>query len=93
MSEKFFRVVKCGDKFSVKSEKSEGGSLDKRIMVLQELGGKFENQYVVAALGQLANTHLQVGDLVIAVLRFQSREYNGQMYQDITATELMVINK
>ena len=67
--------------------------IDKRILVLQELGGKFENQYVVAALGQLAQLNLQENDLVICAMRFQCREYNGQMYQDITATELVVINK
>ena len=92
MNEKFFRVVKSGEKFAVKSEKSEGGSLDKLNLVLQELGGKYENQYVVAALGSLASLELKEGDLVIATMRFQCREYNGQMYQDITASELIKLN-
>lgn len=89
MEAKFLKVIKCGEMFSVKSEKSDNGSLNKRNLVLQELGGKFENQYVVAALGGLAAIELKEGDLVIATLRFQSREYNGQAYQDITATELI----
>ena len=52
MKEMILRVLKCGECFTVKSEKSEG-------------------------------------DLVIATLRFQSREYNGQMFMDVVATELI----
>ena len=83
------RVVKCGEMFSVPSEKSENGSLNKRIFVLQELGGKYENCYVVTALGNLASLVFHEGDLVIATLRFLSREYNGQMFMDVVATELI----
>ena len=83
------RVVKCGECFQVKSEKSEGGILNKRQLVLQELGGKYEPTYVVTALGNLATLEFQEGDLVIATLRIQSREYNGQMFMDIIATELI----
>ena len=53
MKEMILRVVKCGECFTVKSEKSEGGVLNKRTLVLQELGGKYENCYVVSALGNL----------------------------------------
>ena len=89
MKERIMRVVKCGERFSVRSNNSEGGSLDKRNLVLQELGGKYENSYVVSALGNLALLEFQEGDLVIVTLRFQSREYNGQMFMDVTATELI----
>ena len=89
MKTMILRVVKCGEMFSVPSEKSENGSLNKRIFVLQELGGKYENCYVVTALGNLASLVFQEGDLVIATLRFQSREYNGQMFMDVVATELI----
>ena len=89
MQEKILRVVKCGEMISVKSEKSEGGMLNKRQLVLQELGGKYEPTYVVTALGNLASLELQEGDLVIATLRFQSREFNGQTFMDVVATELI----
>lgn len=89
MKEQILRVVKCGECFSVKSEKSEGGMLDKRTLVLQELGGKYEPTYVVSVLGSLATLEFQEGDLVIATLRFSSREYNGQMFMDVVATELI----
>ena len=89
METKILRVLKCGECFTVKSEKSEGGVLNKRTLVLQELGGKFEPTYVVTALGNLATIQFDEGDIVIATLRFQSREYNGQVFMDVVATELI----
>ena len=89
METKILRVLKCGECFTVKSEKSEGGVLNKRTLVLQELGGKFEPTYVVSALGNLATIQFDEGDIVIATLRFQSSEYNGQMFMDVVATELI----
>ena len=89
MQEKILRVLKSGEIISVKSEKSEGGMLNKRQLVLQELGGKYEPTYVVTALGNLASLELQEGDLVIATLRFQSREFNGQTFMDVVATEMI----
>ena len=87
------KVVSCGEMFTVRSEKAEGGSLNKRNLVLQEIGGKYENQYAVTALGNLAQTVFHPGEYVWAALRFQTREYNGQVFQDITATDIIkVIN-
>ena len=37
MNEMILRVVKCGECFTVKSEKSDDGVLNKRTLVLQEL--------------------------------------------------------
>ena len=55
MVTKILKVVKSGDMFSVKSEKSENGQLNKRNLVLKELGGKFENEYAVSVLGNAAS--------------------------------------
>ena len=71
MQTMLLRVVSSGEMISVKSEKSENGVLNKRILVLQELGGKYENCYVVTVLGNLAS------------------EYNGQVFMDIVATEIV----
>ena len=89
MKAMLLKVVKCGECFAVKSEKSEGGVLNKRNLVLQELGGKYEPTYVVSALGDLATVAFSEGDLVFATLKFQSREYNGQLFMDVVATELI----
>ena len=89
MQTMLLKVVTCGDMIPVKSEKAEGGQLNKRQLVLQELGGKYEPTYVVTALGNLATIEFKEGDLVFATLRFQSREYNGQTFIDIVASELI----
>jgi hypothetical protein len=58
-------------------------------IVLQELGGKFENMYVCALFGNSAMCKWYTGELVFASLRFQAREYNGQWYQDITVGDII----
>lgn len=85
------RVKKCGVMTTVQSEKSENGMLNKRTLVLQELGGKYENSYVVTTLGNLATIEFAEGELVIANLRFQTREYNGQAFMDVIANEICKI--
>jgi len=82
------KVVKSGDMFSVKSEKSDTGVLNKRNVVLKELGGRFENEYAVSVLGNAASIVWHESELVVVTLRFQTREYNGQTFQDITAGEI-----
>ena len=93
MKAMILRVLKCGEMLSVKSEKSENGILNKRQLVLQELGGKYEPTYIVTALGSLATLEFGEGDVVIATLRFQTREFNGQIYMDIVATEIIKMKK
>lgn len=82
------KVVKCGECFTVKSEKTETGYLYKRQIVLQELGGKYADQYTAALLGNDALVTFYEGEWVLANLRFQTREYNGQNFQDVTVTEI-----
>ena len=89
MEARILRVAKCGECFTVKSEKTEGGVLNKRVLVLQELGGKYEPTYVATVLGNLATLQYSEGDIVIATLKFQAREYNGQMFMDVVATEIV----
>ena len=88
-----FRVTAQSETFSVPSQKAEGGQISKCNVVLQELGGKFENSYVATVLGEQANIRFAKDDLVVASLRFSTREYNGQVYQDIVVSEIVRINK
>ena len=76
----------------MKSEKSETGVLNKRNLVLKELGGKYENEYAVTVLGNAASLVFYENDLVVVTLRFQTREFNGQTFQDIVATDIVKIN-
>ena len=86
---KFFRVQAQSETFNVPSQKAEGGLLSKCNIVLQELGGKYENSYVATILGEQAKMRFAQNDLVVAALRFSTREYNGQVYQDIMVNEIV----
>ena len=48
METKILKVVRQGEAFSVQSAKAETGTIQKCNIVLRELGGKFENEYVCA---------------------------------------------
>jgi hypothetical protein len=78
---------------TVPSQKAEGGQLSKCSIVLQEWGGKYENSYVATVLGEQAKMRFVKDELVVASLRFSTREYNGQVYQDIVVNEIIKINK
>jgi hypothetical protein len=94
METKILRVVRQGESFSVQSTKSESGQVLKCMIVLRELGGsKFENEFVCAMLGNLAACRFYEEDVVIATLRFSTHEYQGQVYQEVLATELVKLNK
>ena len=88
-----FKVIAQSEPFAVQSQKAEGGQISKCNIVLQELGGKFENSYVATILGEQANMHFVKNELVVASLRFSTREYNGQIYQDIVVNEIIKINQ
>lgn len=62
-------------------------------IVLKELGGKYENSYVATILGEQAKTRFDKDELVAAALRFSTREYNGQVYQDIVVSEIVKLMK
>ena len=92
MQTMILKVVHQGEAFNVQSSKNETGTIQKCIIVLRELGGsKFENEYVCAMLGNLAACKFYEGDVVMATLRFSTHEYQGQVYQDVLATEIVNI--
>lgn len=86
-----FKIMAQSDTFAVPSQKAEGGQVNKCNIILQEVGGKYENSYVAAVFGEQANIRFAKDDLVVAALRFSTREYNGQTYQDIVVSEIVKI--
>ena len=88
METKILRVVRQGEAFSVQSAKAETGTIQKCHIVLRELGGKFENEFVCAMLGNLAACRFYEGDVVLATLRFSTHEYQGQAYQEVLVTDI-----
>ena len=93
METKILKVVRQGEAFSVQSSKQESGTIQKCNIVLKELGGKFENEYVCAMLGNLAACRFNEGDLVVATMRFSTHEYQGQTFQEILATDIVRLTK
>ena len=93
METKILKVVRQGEAFSVQSSKQESGSIQKCNIVLRELGGKFENEYVCAMLGNLAGCRFYEGDVVVATLRFSTHEYQGQTFQEVLATDIVKVTK
>ena len=87
-----FKIMAQSDTFAVPSQKAEGGQVNKCNIILQDVGGKYENSYVAAVLGEQANIRFMRDDLVVASLRFSTREHNGSTYQDIVVTEIIKIN-
>ncbi len=92
METKILKVVRQGEAFSVQSSKSDNGSIQKCNIVLREMGGKFENEYVCAMLGNLAACRFYEGDVVVATLRFSTHEYQGQTFQEILVTDIVKLN-
>ena len=94
MDAKILKVVRQGEAFSVQSSKSDNGTIQKCNIVLREMGGgKFENEYVCAMLGNLAACRFNEGDVVAATLRFSTHEYQNQVFQEILATDIVKINR
>ncbi len=88
-----FRVVAQGETISVPSQKAENGQVAKCHITLQVFGGKYEDTFVATMLGSLAMCRFYKDDLVVAALRFSTREYNGQVFQDIVVNDIIKSNK
>ena len=93
METKILKVVQQGEAFAVQSQKAESGQTMKCNIVLQEMGGKYENQYAAAMLGNVAQCRFTPGDLVVVALRSSTREYNGAVYQDILVTDIEKVKR
>lgn len=91
MNTQILKVVSQSETIQV--QKQDGSSINKSIIVLQELGGKYENSYACTLLGNSALCRWNAGDLVVVSLRFQHREYQGNVYQDITVQSIDRINR
>ena len=83
-----FRVVSQSETIAVQSQKAESGQTSKCTITLQEFGGKYEDTFVATMLGNTAQCRFYKDDLVMASLRFTTREYNGQVYQDIVVNDI-----
>lgn len=87
------RVTKLGNLETYTSNKAEVGTVEKRNVVLQSIGGKYEDAFVVALFGLAARQPLAVGDIVAAKLSYLTHDYQNQTYQDVIAREVVKLSK
>lgn len=73
-------------------QKADGSQLTKSPILLQELGGKYADQYQTTLIGENAQKRFQKGDLVAASLYFTTHDYEGRTYQDIAVADIQTIN-
>lgn len=76
----------------VPSKKQDNGQLAKSMIRLKELGGDYEDEYICAMFGNLAQCKFASGSLVVASMRFQTHESNGSYFQDVVVTDVQKIN-
>lgn len=82
-----FKVVSQTPAVTV--QKQDGTSIQKSTITLTEIGGKYENQFACTLMGNLAQCKFYPNDYVWAALRFSTREYQGNAYQDITVQDIV----
>ena len=87
-----FRVVSQGVVTYVHSTKEDSGQLAKCVIRLKELGGKYENEYACTLFGNSALGRFYEGEVVLAALRFQVHESNGNLYQDVIVMDIVKLN-
>ena len=92
MITKILRVVAQSEPVYVPSKKQESGKIAKCMIRLKELGGEYEDEFVGAMFGNLAQCIFAPDSLVVAAMRFQSHESNGAYYQDIVVMDVQKIN-
>ena len=83
-----FKVISQSEPVSINTQ---NGQMQKSTIVLQEVGGKYENSFVASLIG--SQVKVCPGDIVWAALRFSAREYNGSTYQDITIQEIFTFTR
>ena len=88
----FLKVVQQNEVQTVSSQKAEGGQRQKCTILLKELGGKYENEYLATLWDKDAGVRFYPGDVVLATIHFSVHEHNGVMYQDILVTEILKLN-
>lgn len=92
MQTKICKVVAQTEVTYVQSRKAEIGQMAKSTVRLRELGGDYGDEYQCTLLGAIAEFRFEVGQVVLASLRFQTHESNGVFYQDIIANDIVILS-
>ena len=85
-----YRIITQTPPTTVKRQ--DGTETQKSSLVMQELGGKYENAFVATLLGNMASLKFFTNDVVFACLRFTVREYNQQLYMDCIVQDIVKLS-
>lgn len=88
-----FKVVQQGQALTRPSKKTEGGQVKVCNITLQEMGGKYADEFYATMLGNTAECRFFEGDVVAAALKFSVQERNEATYQDVLVTDIHKISK
>jgi len=91
MQTKICKVMEQSSVVYVPSKKQENGQVAKSMIRLKELGGDYEDEYICAMFGNLAQCKFAEGSIVVASLRFQTHESNGTYFQDVVANDVVAL--
>ena len=69
--------------------RQDGTQTSKSTIMLQEVGGKYEDSFAAVLLGNMASLKFYQNDIVFAALRFSAREYNGNLYMDCNVQDII----
>lgn len=89
MDTQIFKVKTVGQATAYTSQKPEVGRQERRLIVLQALGGDYEDSFAATQFGIGARQPIAVGDIVAARLQMLTHDYQGQTYQDCVAREVV----
>lgn len=89
MKTSILKVKQVGQTTVFTSQKPEVGQQERRQVVLQALGGDYEDTFSATCFGIQARQPMAVGDIVAARLQMLTHEYQGQTYQDCVAREIV----
>lgn len=89
MNTSIYKVISLSDVVGLATQRGTE-PLKKRTLVLEDLNG---DSFVAAAFGENAELTLAVGDTVAATLWAKTREYNGNVYQDVTVRNIVALER
>lgn len=85
-----FRVIVKTD--PVTETKADGTTSQMATIVLQEVGGRYEDTYAVTMFDNAATLNFYPQEIVWASLRMCSRERQGKYYQDVILKDIIKFN-
>ena len=86
-----FKITKLGEVRPYTNQKEITSHC--RDIQLQQLGGKFADRFTSTLFDAEAEKELEEGALVAAQLYFYTTEYNERVFQNVSISDIEIINK